>query len=160
MPTLATGRGEGSGFTLLELLLVLVILGMASALVIPRFDNTGKKFQAQVREIVAVLKYAKRLAVIEGRPIVARFYRDTAQSGATGSSEEKEYQSATTWTSKGARLSWGKMVDDRLQEELRITFFPEGGNTGADLLLRQDRYAAAIKVDPITGQISVQDGPS
>src|SRR5690554_4904965 len=58
-----------SGFTLLELLLVLGIIAMAAVLVIPGLANLDSRgFSAQVRELSGLLNNARRTAVVQGQP--------------------------------------------------------------------------------------------
>ena len=64
-----------AGFTLLELLLVLTIIGMAAILVMPNVGNLdARSFGAQTRQASSLLNYARRLAVVRGQPSTASFY--------------------------------------------------------------------------------------
>lgn len=59
---LCVGRGErsGRGYTLIELLIVIVILGLAGALVIPSMSETGVlRVQAAVRTMVSDMTFAQ-----------------------------------------------------------------------------------------------------
>ncbi|RMG19116.1 MAG: type II secretion system protein GspH [Planctomycetota bacterium] len=65
--------GEG-GFTLLELLLVLVLLGILALLVAPRFAGarSAGALEAQARAAVALARKARALAAAEGRTYLLR----------------------------------------------------------------------------------------
>jgi len=57
-------RAAGRGFTLLEILVVIVVLGIAGALVIPAMGQTGiLKVQAAVRTIVSDITFIQAEAV-------------------------------------------------------------------------------------------------
>lgn len=62
------------GFTLVEILAVVVILGIASAIIIPHMGTRDDmKAAAAARVIVADLIYAQNLAISTGTPVYVRF---------------------------------------------------------------------------------------
>jgi prepilin-type N-terminal cleavage/methylation domain-containing protein len=66
-------RGDRKAYTLLEMLLVIVLLGISSAMVIPSISSTDVlRVQAAVRSVVADIAYAQSdaLARQEGRAII------------------------------------------------------------------------------------------
>ena len=65
-PTVPTSLGlrlARGGFTLIEILVVIVVLAILSAIAIPRIDVDKYKVQAGVRAITSTLAYSQRLAV-------------------------------------------------------------------------------------------------
>ena len=67
-------RDNRRGFTLVEILAVVVILGIASAIVIPQMGSRDDmKAAAAARVIVADLIYAQNLAISSGTPVYVRF---------------------------------------------------------------------------------------
>lgn len=60
------------GFTLLELILVLALLGIAVAIVTPRLSGfaSGRAFDSETRRLLALTHAARSRAIAEGRPIV------------------------------------------------------------------------------------------
>ena len=60
------------GFTLLELILVLALLGVAVAIVTPRMSGfaSGRAFDSETRRLLALTHAARSRAIAEGRPIV------------------------------------------------------------------------------------------
>ncbi len=66
--------GIALGFTLVEILAVVVILGIASAIIIPQIGSRDDmKTAAAARVIVADLIYAQNLAISSGSPVYVRF---------------------------------------------------------------------------------------
>ena len=62
-------------FTLFELLVVLAIIALGSAIILPSISSSDSKiFQAQLRELSAVLKYNRRHAVISGQIQLAQLF--------------------------------------------------------------------------------------
>src|SRR5215472_4129574 len=68
------GRKNTAGFTLIELVVVLTIIGMALALAMPLLAGraAGVSLNAAVGEIRAALRGARNTAIAEDRPVVFR----------------------------------------------------------------------------------------
>lgn len=65
------------GFTLLEITLVIVILGIAITVVVPRFRDTGQvELQAQARRLVMTFRLLRSEAVLHGTPFRLNFDLD------------------------------------------------------------------------------------
>ena len=142
-----------AGFTLLELVLVLTIIAMASILVVPTFGSLeGRTFSAQVRAASSLLNYARRTAVVSGQPSTASFYPvlDEEENVA-----DTKLSSVGIWQSSGAKILFRDSTDreSEIQELIEITFYPEGGSTGGTLLLAQGVQLMSIKIDPFTGRV-------
>jgi general secretion pathway protein H len=139
-----------SGFTLLEIIVVMVIIGMAAALIIPRITSgQANILKAQVREAMAVLKYARRIAIVEGKQKVATFYEGKQEAGDNSTKTAMPGR----WVSRGVTLQWGGEVSDSEEGVYEITFYPEGGSSGGELILTYLDYKAKISVNPITGKV-------
>jgi type II secretion system protein H len=64
----------GAGFTLVEILAVIVILGIASAIVIPQIGTRDDmRVKAAARTLIADLIYAQNLAISTGQVVYVRF---------------------------------------------------------------------------------------
>ena len=72
---LARGKHRGSrGFTLIEILMVVVILGIASAIVAPQLGSRSDiKIRAAARLLVADLMYAQNTAIAQQKWMYVRF---------------------------------------------------------------------------------------
>ena len=58
---------RSSGFTLVEMIVILVLLGIISAVALPRFFNVdGYRTRATYDEVAGAVRYAQKLAVASG----------------------------------------------------------------------------------------------
>jgi general secretion pathway protein H len=145
-----------AGFTLLELLLVLTIIGMAAILVVPNVGNMdARSFSAQTRQASSLLNYARRLAVVRGQPSTASFY--------PASDDDREpvlpqRNSVGSWQSNGADIRFRDSTDreSAVEDLVEITFYPEGGSTGGTLLLVLGAQQVSINIDPFTGRVETE----
>ena len=134
------------GFTLLELLIVLAIVALAAALVAPRIGSGGAVlFKAQLREAVGALNYARRSAIVNGRPVEANF--QNVAKGAAGGPNRWVSRGATVSVAEGPPLAEGESA-------FTVVFFPEGGSSGGRFTLRHEGYEAEIRVDAVTGRVT------
>lgn len=67
------GRRARMGFTLVELLTVMLVIAVSSALVMPRLDWQGRQFRSGVVEVQSILVRAQRAAVLYQHNVVVRF---------------------------------------------------------------------------------------
>ncbi len=152
-----SGGNRERGFTLLEVLLVLSIIGLAGALLVPRLGNLdGRGFNVEVRSVANLLNHARRNAVVTGNPATISFLPEPEDG-------ELEYRppifSAGVYSASNIELEFRGSTGTRepVLEPLEITFFPEGGSTGGALLLQRGDLGARIDIDPFTGRISTDD---
>jgi general secretion pathway protein H len=148
-----SGKGSQTGFTLLELLLVLVILGAASALIVPNLGTLDSRgFNAQVREATTLLNYARRIAVVKGLPMRASFIVGSGVAVTQGVGH------AGSWESGGIAVSFRDSANQRVDVEglLEIVFFPEGGSTGGEITLSQGNRQAVLTIDPFSGRVNAR----
>ena len=86
--TAISGVTRGSGFTMIELVVVIVILGIIAAVAAPRFfDQRAFLERGYYEELAAALKYAQKLAVASGCPVrvaIAAGSYDARQQAASG----------------------------------------------------------------------------
>jgi type II secretion system protein H len=138
------------GFSLLELMIVMAIVGMIATLVIPRVSSSQVALlKAQVREVAAVLNYARRSAIIRGKTTKASFYNKKMGENTLLQKSAKPEQ----WISRGAILQWGEGSKEKDKTVYEITFYPEGGSSGGKFTLIHQKYKATITVDPLTSKI-------
>jgi general secretion pathway protein H len=147
------------GFTLLELMVVLALVLIAAALIVPNLGSLDtKSFDAEVRQAFAILKYARRIAVVEGAPITTHFTAlDPKQQDFARKREQlMAARKATDWISDKLSLKFRPEINqpEEHKDTVEFTFFPQGGSTGGVLSFSLDQLSAQIRVDAITGRIT------
>lgn len=74
----ASAAGRTRGFTLIELVGTMVIIGLLAIVVLPRFSTTGDFQSVGFRdEVVAALRYGQKTAVSRRRLVCANFTTNT-----------------------------------------------------------------------------------
>lgn len=149
-----------NGFTLLEILLVLTIIGMASVLVVPNLTGMeARTFSAQLRQANSMLNYGRRIAVVSGQASIISLNASSEQ--ATDREQDSESSQALLnivgqWDAAGLELRFRDSTDKEveIEDKIHITFYPEGGSSGGTLLFFEGERQASIVIDPFTGRIS------
>jgi len=157
------------GFTLLELLVVLVIISIMAAFVGPRVAGSMSTLtlKTAAKKVAASLRYARSQATSESRPYFVLFDPDKGRlmikagrqvvSGdkekeavedvqGDGKSEELSEDGSSHERAKVYALPEGvkfdKVVSDNNEASpgaFSIVFFPSGGSSGGEVLLENDR---------------------
>lgn len=144
---------------------MLAILAMGSMLVIPGLTGMDSRtFNAQVREAGSLLNYARRTAVVTGRPAVASFQSQSEESEAEEADIRTSEGARSTlgpdapWSSRGVEIAYRDSTRQLVEVEdtIDITFFPEGGSTGGELILTLDDREAVIVIDPFSGRVRTE----
>ena len=173
-----------SGFTLLELLVVLVIISIAAAFVGPRMAGSMSTLtlKTAAKKVAASLRYARSQATSESRTYFVLFDPDkgrlTIKSGQVATKEDKEKEAAEVEQDTGTSeemaddnpvkerfkvyalpegVRFDKVVSDKNEaasDVFQIVFFPNGGSSGGEVLLENDRGRRYnISVDFVSGTV-------
>ena len=131
-----TGRSAERGFTLLELVLVMLLLTMVAALAAPSLRNfmIGRSSADAVGQVVALAHYARTQAVSTG--VVHRLYVDTnSQTYWLGVQRGAEFTDLTSEFGRRFKLpgsAAARWQSDQPGEEC-ISFFPDGRTEASTL---------------------------
>jgi general secretion pathway protein H len=160
--------GRNKGFTLLELLVVLVLISLVTALVAPRLTAPLGNLQLKtaVKKIAGSLRYARSLAAGEKVSRVCVFdfenqkmtiYSESEpdggdESGAKGTGREIAYVLPQGVSLKQAYA--GDMAVD--SGMFQVVFFANGSSSGGDIVIEgENGRAMLVHIDFITGMVEI-----
>lgn len=145
---------ENPGFSLIELLVVLTILGLALAIIPPLLNNVIKSAQVKnaARELASGLRQVRSIAI--SRQEESYLAIDIADETFTINGKNKKLDlpdntKITLTTAKSEQQSKTRGA---------IRFFPDGSSTGGRIMLRAAAGRYSIDVSWLTGQISITPG--
>lgn len=149
MPILSVGNAKhrlARGFTLLEVLVVLVILGLAMTLVVPVIGRSMQSSMSDVaRNLELEMRRARSEAVTQQRNTL--FWVDVVSRGyGTGHRELGEIPALYSISARTADLA---NADSRAG----LLFFPDGSSSGGSVTLRHGGEALTLEVDWLTGRV-------
>ena len=151
---LPAGRNtDTSGFTLMELLVVLTILGIALVLSAPTLTRSlpGLELRAQAREAAGVLREARALAIGRNQEVTVAIDRERRLFTVEGKPALQLSQRITIPFS--AKEPHQPASDIKFERR----FFPDGTSNGGRLTLALGERKKHVAVDWLTGAVSTTD---
>ncbi len=159
------------GFTLLELMVVLVIVALTAAFVVPRLGGPLSRLGAlsAAKKTGASLRYARSRAASEKKAYKVVFDTDKnfltispfyEESGREKTDDSKKSFNKSYKLPKG--VFFEELIDshDRYADsgEFTMVFFPNGGSSGGKIIIRDEKNRRfTIEVDPISGAVRLVD---
>jgi general secretion pathway protein H len=149
MRTLPPGRKNRghAGFSLLELIVVLILIGAAAALVAPSFTGSIKNLELETsaRDLITSMKHARSEAI--GGQKVFRVVLD-------GRGEGYSYYLANDFGEELSRVRLPSEIRWGMEEQelpLVVSFYPNGRSSGASFSVKNRQKEMWIDLDRITG---------
>lgn len=148
------GRQGAGGFTLFEMIIVLVVLALVAGVVMGRgpVKSRALNVRAAVADIVATLRGARGTAIAANRPVLV------VVNGAQGSVSVDGAPAFRSPAGMGltAATGMGGVPGPRLTG---IRFAPDGSSSGGRIVLADGTRRVQVGVDWLTGRVSVADAP-
>jgi len=145
-------QSTDSGFTLLELLVVLALIGLVLVLVPPFLDSSSTRREIRSAAFVtaSLLREIRADAIAGNRP--AAFEIDVRRRVMSGD------RSGRHPIPQGVEVILHTAAEERVsQSRGKIRFFPDGTSTGGGLEMIGAGVAYYVLVDWLTGRIGVEE---
>lgn len=147
-----TSRSRQAGFTLIEMIVVLVVLGLVLGLVVTRGPVRSRALEARAAasRLAAALRNARGEAIVANRPVT--LVLDVAQH-----SYRVDRGSPTVLPPEMALsviAASGETLGGRLGG---ITFEPDGSSSGGRIEIRDGTRRMQVGIDWLTGRVSIAD---
>ncbi len=149
--TATPGGGQG-GFTLIEMLIVLVIAGLMIGLVVTRgpLRSVTLDVRSAASSVAQALRLARSQAILGNRSV--NFVLDT------GARSFRVEGTPMRFLPRGldvsAVVTAGEAAANRIAG---IDFLPDGSSTGGTIALAEGGRRMLVQVDWLTGRVSVAD---
>ena len=151
-------RPTDTGFSLVELIIVLTIIVTLSAIAIPRFGNSIalRRVEAAARRISTDLEYARQHAIATSTPQEVRFLASN-DPGYTLVGVQHLDRSAAEYAVAAARdLDGAEGVSIDFGGDLSVVFDIYGKpDSGGTVQIRVGNYARTITLDAETGRTAI-----
>jgi general secretion pathway protein H len=135
---------RSAGFTLLELLVVMGILGLILAVVLSAKPKTAAARVAVAgRAVAATLQLARTQAMATNTETVVRIDPQSRQFGLLGS---------THALPRGMTVAMTVAETERIEGSGGMRFYPDGQSSGGEIVLMLDGRASRIAVNWLTGE--------
>jgi len=145
-----TTAGTSRGFTLLELLIVLVIVALAMAMVATNFTaaSTQSVLQSEARKTLALLRFTRHDAMTRNTVYFVDASRENDQLRLTPGDR-------IIAMPEGIRVTIEPETRTQRTRDLGIVFYPDGSSNGGRLLLSSTVGERLIAVNWLTGEVSL-----
>jgi type II secretion system protein H len=152
-------RSRNKGFSLLELVIVLLIIGLVAGVSYPslRRGTTAFHLRATGRDVLNHLRYAREKAITEQKEMTVTIDRDT-QTVILSDTAGEDRKVLTL--PKDVKIVEMKSVEQEITVGQLVTrFLPNGSAENTEIVLKADNGGEIrLLVDPVTGGSRIQLG--
>jgi general secretion pathway protein H len=142
---------RSNGFTLLELMIVLVVAGLMLAVVPPILSRgvSASTLNAAASEIAAAMRAARAQAISHQRETLLTM--DVAKRQYRISNKRK-----TEAINRAIKVKLDTVKSEQLSDNVgRFRFFPDGSATGGQVTLSGGKKKAVVDLNWLTGRVAI-----
>jgi len=137
-------RGKSAGFTLVELLVVMGIMGLILAAVLAAKPKTAAtRVAVAARAVAATLQLARAQAMAGNAETVVRIDTERRQFGVAGSMHALP---------RGMTVAMTVAETERIADSGGMRFYPDGQSSGGEIVLMLEGRASRVAVNWLTGE--------
>jgi general secretion pathway protein H len=151
--TILAGIKTKKGFTLLELLIVLLLMGLMLALVGPQITIglSAITLKSSAKRIATTLNYARGQAIVKKTPYQVSFNNETGTYWVA----EKSRSSKQDQSSPIKELELPETI--KIKDKGSVIFYPNGSSSGGEIIIINEKEKGyLIRVDIITGLPTIE----
>ncbi len=150
-----TRSSSAAGFSLLELLVVLLVLAIASAFAVPAMRGgwESREIRQGTRRLASVMRGLRERAVRRGEEVDLVINEDGQTITWAGDTEAMRLPDGAWIT--GVHGGWPDQ-----DGSVRVIFYPNGGATGVAFIVAgrdDDGLRFTIQVDALLGTVAIED---
>jgi general secretion pathway protein H len=142
-------RQAKAGYTLVEMLVVLALLGMATAISLPYATSSGQvqRLEASASQLATLFRHARTLAYVTNKEVKVSFERDSRKWRVNGSTPQLQLDPSLTVIAM--------TIEGEVNEkEIGYRFFPAGGSSGGRVVLAENENRVGIDLNWLTGTVT------
>lgn len=143
-------RGKG-GFTILELLVVIFLVSLMTALALPSFSVIGEsRMQSDAKKLASILRYLNDSAISSKEALMLKVdFREKLLKYKGPDGERVE----TIANISALELQTKGMVSEG---EIILFFNPTGAAEAFSFILKDDEKTVTVSFEPLSGRVKIQ----
>ena len=163
---------KSKGFSLIELIIVLIIISLSISLVTPSLSRFSKtiELKATAKKVSGILRYCRSEAVNKGlvyqvvfnselREVKVQSMERMGEEKGKDEKNEKKIPKKIYSFPEGIHIREIEVASSQYPSDLpTIEFYPNGGSNGGLIVFdRQDHKGYRIKVHFLTGMVKIEE---